>query len=117
LELISNSFSAIVSLPEIPYEIENSITTPQKLLFKKSRVRYRKDDLTEILAVGELEPLGLPGVAHDLTFTPGLLNNVFQRSTDTGASENLILDSASVLGNTGVKQVGYVNLDVFGISV
>ena len=48
-------------------------------LIEHVRTLYRKDDLTALLPLGELEPLALAGEAYKLAFTPGLLAQVYQR--------------------------------------
>lgn len=39
-------------------------------------VRYRRDDLAGLLAVGDLEPRGLPGTVHRLALTDGQVTDV-----------------------------------------
>ncbi|GAA0403872.1 hypothetical protein Acor_24730 [Acrocarpospora corrugata] len=44
-----------------------------------TRVRYRADDLSALLPLGDLEPRALPGETYTLTLTTGLLDQVFRR--------------------------------------
>lgn len=104
--LVLNQFSSILSLPEIPFEAEDPIQTPYKRLIKKSRMLYRKDDLSDLLPAGQIQSLALQGIAYELGFTPGLVKSVYQSE-----SNNLIADSRSVLGGKGAQQAGYVDLE------
>jgi len=90
---------------EIHYE-EQPTNGEQRRLIEQARTLYRKDDLTALLPPGELEPLALPGESYKLTFTPGLLTQVFQRD-----SQALLPNPADVLGGQGADRGGYVDLD------
>jgi RHS repeat-associated protein len=90
---------------EIHYE-EQPTNGEQRRLIEQARTLYRKDDLTALLPPGELEPLALPGESYKLSFTPGLLTQVFQRN-----SQALLPNSADVLGGQGADRGGYVDLD------
>lgn len=78
-------------------------------LIEHVRTRYRTDDLTTLLPLGELQPLALPGEAYKLAFTPGLLTQVFQR-----AGVDLLPVPANVLAGQGADRGGYVDLDADG---
>ena len=54
----------------------------QKRLIEHVRTRYRKNDLTDLLPVGALESLALPGESYKLAFTPGLLTQVYGSRVD-----------------------------------
>lgn len=82
-------------------------------LLARSRTYYRPDDLGA--AVGDrlaLLPLGqtglraLPGCTYKLAFTPGLINQVYQR-----AGNALLPTPDNVLGSAGTDGGGYVLLD------
>ena len=81
---------------------------------EKLRTLYRSDDLAStgrpkgLLPLLILEPLALPGESYKLAFTPGLIDQVFQRQPD-GA---LIPDPAAVLGGQGGDRGGYVSSQV-----
>ena len=89
-------------------------TTPgvlQKRLIEHVRTRYRRDNLTDLLPLGSLESLALPGESYKLAFTPGLLNQVYQRN-----GQPLIPDHAGVLkvdvaAGLFADRGGYVDLD------
>jgi RHS repeat-associated protein len=68
--------------------------------------RYRKNDLTGPLALGQVDSLALPYETYKLAFTPGLLAQVYRRG-----QENLLPDPVRVLGGTGDDQGAYVDLD------
>jgi RHS repeat-associated protein len=72
------------------------------------RTLYRRDDLSGLLPLGELHPLGLPGESYKLAFTPGLLAQVFQRPRGGQPPEALLPDPASVLGGQAGNRGGYL---------
>ena len=83
----------------------------QRRLIEQMRTLYRKNDLTDLLRLGELESLALQGESYKLAFTPGLLAQVFQR-----AGQPLLPDDPTdpnnvnnVLGGQGGDQGGYVS--------
>jgi RHS repeat-associated protein len=45
-------------------------------IVEHTRVRYRRDDLTGLLAPGKLQPLALPGQTYRLALTPGLVTRL-----------------------------------------
>lgn len=93
--------------PEVPYEATasgNERRRPIELL----RTLYRRDDLTDLLPLGNLQPLALPGEGYKLAFTPGLLGEVFKRPRHGQAPEPLLPDPAAVLGGQTGSQGGYV---------
>lgn len=111
-EWTREAFALTSSATEIPYQQTAETTVPQKRLIEAVRTLYRKDALTELLPLGELEPLALSGETYKLAFTPGLLAQVFQRQRVGQPSENLLpSDVINVLGGQGEDQGGYVDLD------
>jgi hypothetical protein len=55
----------------------------QKRLTEHVRTLYQRDDLTDALPPGQLQPLALPFESYRLAFTPGLLGEVYVgRATD-----------------------------------
>jgi hypothetical protein len=80
-------------------------------LIEQVRTLYRKDDLTALSPLGEVEPLALPGESYKLAFTPALLTQVFKRRRDGQPDEDLLPDPASVLEGAGADQGGYVNME------
>ena len=97
---------------EVAYE-EPPNAGPCRRLIERLRILYRPDDCgtaqgdaLALLPLGTLEPLALPGESYRLAFTPGLLDQVFQRD-----GTPLLPDAPLVLGGTGGDQGGYVDLD------
>ncbi|WP_300452424.1 SpvB/TcaC N-terminal domain-containing protein [Accumulibacter sp.] len=98
--------------PEVAYEATasgNQRRRPIELL----RTLYRRDDLTGLLPLGELQPLALPGESYKLAFTPGLLVQVFQRPRQGLATEPLLPDPAAVLGGQVGNRGGYLQSQAF----
>jgi hypothetical protein len=60
----------------IPYEAKAD-DSPQKRPIEQMRTLYRKDDLSGLLPLGQLDSLALPGESYRFAFTPGLLD-IFQ---------------------------------------
>ena len=83
----SNGFAWLNSAAEIGYEQTASHATVQKRLIEDVRIRYRKDDLTDLLPFGQLEPLALPGEGYQLAFTPGLATQIYVDSGKLTAAE------------------------------
>lgn len=102
-EWIGNSFSLPGSATEIHYEESADDLSRQKRLIEHVRTLYRKDNLTALLPLSELEPLSLAGESYKLAFTPGLLTQVFKHD-----GQVLLPDPASVLGGQGPDHGGYV---------
>lgn len=105
-------YAHIFNTPEVEYE---SVATGERRRrrIKWQRTRYRRDDLGGLLPLGELQPLALPGESYRLAFTPGLLDQVFQRPRAGLAPESLLAGPtrARVLGGQGADQGGFVDLD------
>jgi RHS repeat-associated protein len=72
------------------------------------RTLYRRDDLSALLPLGEMQPLALPGEGYKLAFTPGLLTQVFQRPRPGEPTEPLLPDPGTVLGGQGGDRGGYL---------
>ena len=102
-EWARNGFALPASATEIPYEQTADNVSKQKRLIEHVRTLYRKDDLTALLPLGEVEPLALPGESYKLAFTPGLLAQVFQRD-----GQALLPNPAIILGGQGADRGGYV---------
>ncbi|MBI5909227.1 MAG: toxin [Betaproteobacteria bacterium] len=68
----------------------------QKRLIEHVRTLYRKDDLTDLQALGTLESLALPGESYRLAFTPGLAKQIY---VDSGKLLQVDLDA--VLADDG----------------
>ena len=70
---------------------------------------YRSDDLTKLLAAGQIETLCLPGETYRLVFTPHLLSEVYRRQGKNGVLETLLPVPSLVL--EGKDHAGYLDLD------
>jgi RHS repeat-associated protein len=98
-----DEFSWLLTTTEIPYEQQANQSSRQKRLIEQVRSVFRKDDLTSMLPLGQVESRAFPGESYKLAFTPGLLSEVFQRDGDS-----LIPDPAAVLGSGGNDRGGYL---------
>ncbi|MBZ5494667.1 MAG: toxin [Acidobacteriia bacterium] len=96
---------------DLPYEDVHArgatLNEPYRRLLKGSRSLYRSNHLDQLLPLGALQSLALPGESYKLAFTPGLLEQVYQRPKANHTLENLLPDPSSVLGS----EAGYVDLD------
>jgi RHS repeat-associated protein len=86
--------------PDVPYEAV-AVGDQRRRPIEWSRTVYRRDDLTGLLPLGDLEPLALPGESYELAFTPGVLAQVFRRPHQGQPAEPLLPDPAAVLGGAG----------------
>ncbi len=102
-EWTRNAFDLPATATEIDYQQTADNVAKQKRLIEHVRSLYRKDELSSILPLGQLESLALPGESYQLAFTPGLLAQVFQRD-----AEALLPNPASVLGGQAPDRGGYV---------
>jgi RHS repeat-associated protein len=105
--------------PEVPYEGTASGSRRRRPI-EHLRTLYRPNDLgaatgnaNQLLPLGQLESLALPGESYMLAFTPGLLDAVFQRPRTGQPAEGLLpnAERGQVLGGQGADQGGYVDLD------
>jgi RHS repeat-associated protein len=51
---------------------------PARRIVEHARTVYRADDLTRLLALGDLEPGALPGESYQLALTPSLVSRLFE---------------------------------------
>ena len=110
-ELQSKIQSAADGAHDIPYENFNptglSAGQPYRRLIERARTLYRKDDLSVLLPSGALETLAMPGERYKLAYTPGLLNQIYQRN----GVELLGGKPEDILAGGGGDHGGYVDLD------
>ncbi|WP_217644950.1 SpvB/TcaC N-terminal domain-containing protein [Geodermatophilus amargosae] len=92
---------------EVPYEAEPT-GSPCRRPIELLRTLYRRDDLTGLLPLGELQSLALPGESYRLAFTPGLLTQAFQRPRAGQPAEALLPDPGTVLGGQAGDRGGYL---------
>ena len=85
---------AISAAKSIPYE--DSPKPGEKRLIEHVRTLYRKDDLSGPMSPGEAEPLALPYESYKLAFTPGLLDQVYDKDGDENPSEPAILPGTQI---------------------
>jgi RHS repeat-associated protein len=96
----------LLSDGEVLYN-ETLTADKKRRLIEHVRTVYRKNKLTGLSPVGELESLALPGESYKLAFTPELLAQVYKCEPDAAPEENLLPDPGQVLGGTGSNQGGY----------
>jgi RHS repeat-associated protein len=111
------------SPPEVAYEATaagNERRRPiewLRALYRPDDCGVARNDAMALLPLGELQPLALPGESYKLAFTPGLLNQVFQRPREGPQPDESLLpqgERASILGGQAGGQGGYVDLDEDG---
>lgn len=97
--------------------VENDAEEGEKYyrrLIEQVITRYRHDDLSSLLLLGEMQSLALPGESYKLALTPSLLARVFKRKQAGQADEDLLPDSVQtkqLLKGKGADQGGYVMID------
>ncbi|MCX5954232.1 MAG: toxin [Cyanobacteria bacterium] len=106
--------------PDVAYEATASGSRRRRPI-EHLRTLYRPNDMgtaagntNQLLLLGQQESLALPGESYKLAFTPGLLEQVYQRSPGANQPAQALLpsaDRATVLGGLGGDQGGYVDLD------
>jgi RHS repeat-associated protein len=100
---LRNKYSA----PEVAYE-DTAFGPQRRRLIEWVRTLYRRDNLSGLLPLGDLQPLALPGESYKLAFTPGLLTQVFQRPHPGQPTESLLPDPAAILGGQAGNRCGYL---------
>ncbi|MFY9488838.1 MAG: SpvB/TcaC N-terminal domain-containing protein, partial [Solirubrobacterales bacterium] len=106
-EFAENDFAPLDDAELIGYGDPPDTTKEQKRLIEQVRTLYRKNDLSGLGALGELDSMALPGVELKLALTPTILASAFKRTRPGQAAENLLPDANAVLGGTGSDQGGY----------
>jgi RHS repeat-associated protein len=110
-EWTRNDFALLLSGAVIPYEQAPDRIAKQQRLIEDVRTLYRKDDLTSLSPLGEVESLALPGQSYKLALTPGVIASAFRRARDGQSDEELLPDPAPLLEGKGADQGGYVAID------
>ena len=95
-EWLENDFALLEVAVEIRYEETADLSEKQKRLIEHVRTRYRKNDLTDLLPLGTVEWLALPGESYKLAFTPGLARRIF-----VGSGKLTTVELDSVLADEG----------------
>ena len=103
-KLIENNFKKIEDLTGVPYQEPVDYAASCKRLIEHVRSLYRSDNMDGLLDLNELQPLALPGESYKLAFTPGLINEIYQRD-----GQALLLIPEDVLEGTGADKGGYVH--------
>lgn len=80
-------------------------------LLEHVRTLYRKNNLSGLLDLGELESLALPGENYKRALTPGLLSRVFRRAPNGQPSQDLLPNPNAVLEGNEPAQGGYISID------
>jgi RHS repeat-associated protein len=93
--------------PEVAYEATATGNLRRRPI-EWLRTLYRRDDLSGLSPLGDLQTLALPGESYKLAFTPGLLAQVFQRPHGGQPPEVLLPNSAAVLGGQAGNRGGYL---------
>ncbi|RQZ06079.1 toxin [Burkholderia sp. Bp9031] len=97
--------------PEVGYEA-TAAGSQRRRPIEARRTLYRRDDLSGLLPLGELQPRALPGESYKLAFTDGLLDQVFQRPRQGQADEPLLPDPEAVLGGQAGNRGGYLRSQI-----
>lgn len=98
------------SCPDVAYEA-TATGDQRRRPVEWGRILYRRNDLDGLLPPGEIQSLCLPGESYKLAFTPGLLDQTFQRCRAGQGLDALLPDPTAVLGGQDASTGGYVDLD------
>ncbi|WP_373509393.1 toxin TcdB middle/C-terminal domain-containing protein, partial [Thiocapsa sp.] len=79
-----------------------------RTLYRPDDCGVARNDPMALLPLGELQPLALPGESYKLAFTPGLLDQVFQRPHAVQPLEALLPNPDAVLAGQAGNRGGYV---------
>ncbi len=90
---------------EIDYE-DLPTSGKQRRLIEHVRILYRKNDLTDLLPLGAVESLALPGESYKLAFTASLLA-IYQRPHEGQPPENLLPDPPHGLLRDEAKYIDF----------
>jgi RHS repeat-associated protein len=93
--------------PEVAYEA-TATGSQRRRCIEWLRTLYLHDDLGNLLPLGKLQPLALPGESYKLALTPGLLAEVYRRLCEGQPTELLLPSPAAVLCGQGCNQGGYL---------
>jgi RHS repeat-associated protein len=85
---------------EFPFEATPAGSRCRRLI-AQVRTLYRRDDLTGLAPLGELEPLAFPGEDYKLAFTPGLLASAYRRERSGMPPDDLLPDADAILNGDG----------------
>jgi RHS repeat-associated protein len=88
---------------ELAFEAEPTAGR-QRRLTACERILYRRDDLTDLLPLGQVEPYALPGERYRLALTNGLIDRIFRKD-----DRSLLADAAAALGLPGGSGGAYVS--------
>lgn len=94
-------------------EVPNPSGAWERRLIEHIRTIYRRNNLDGLLPLGSVESLALPGETCKLAFTPGLLSEIYTRTSDS--AEGLLPDPAGMLGRDGghIRSQDYKILNLF----
>ena len=93
------------------FALLNPAVAARKRLLSHRRIRYRRNNLSGLLQLRELQSLALPGETYRLALTPALLADIFKRKRPGQADEDLLPDPAAILEGVGADLGGYVVMD------
>ena len=96
-------FALLDGLEDVRYEDTPPTGRPARRLVEHVRALYRRDDLTGLSPLGEVESLALTGEAQRLALTDSLLQKALTRS-----GERLLPNAQAVLESKGDDGGGYV---------
>jgi RHS repeat-associated protein len=116
----TNPLRVIINFKDVINYEDTPTSGKQRRAIEHARTLYRKNDLSAILPLGEIESLALPWDTYKLAFTPGLIDRIYKRrhSDPSNMIENLLPNPADVLGGQGGEKGGYLpsqDLKILGL--
>jgi RHS repeat-associated protein len=106
-----NNFALLASAVDLSYELKADVAKKQKRLIENVRTLYRKDDLSALSPLGQVESQALPGETYKLALTPPLLAQVFTRRQAGQPEQALLPNPNALLEGKGSDEGGYVASD------
>jgi RHS repeat-associated protein len=94
------------------FVVLDNASAAHKRLLSQMRILYRRNDLTGLLPLHDLESLALPGESYRLALTPARVAGVFKRKRPGQPDEDLLAPNpAAILEGAGADLGGYVAFD------
>ena len=106
-----NDFSPLLNLCQIPFEQWKGTTGQKRRLLGSKLSQFRSDDLSQLLPLGVIQSMGIPGENYTLELNQGLLASVYKSE---GSALLPVPRQSQILRGHGGDKGGYVDLNADG---